>query len=251
MKRTSANLKTLARESLAGNFSLPVSAYLLITILTSVLSMIVTGFLDVSNTISLITSQILIYLFSLLSSLLMVGYDKMLLNLNRRQPYTLGNIFYAFSHNPDRFIVVNFLLLLAGILVSLPFDIPSYTSTSWNAMVLSLVGMLIRSLVSIVLAAFFGLANYLLLDYPEMGAMQALKESLRLMKGNKGRYVHLYLSFLPLTIVCIFTCYIGILWLLPYMQTTLAFFYMDITGELDNPVVDSENIQDNSFTNPF
>ena len=80
MKRTSANLKTLARESLAGNFSLPVSAYLLITILTSVLSMIVTGFLDVSNTVSLITSQILIYLFSLLSSLLMVGYDKMLLN---------------------------------------------------------------------------------------------------------------------------------------------------------------------------
>ena len=196
MKRTSANLKTLARESLAGNFSLPVSAYLLITILTSVLSMIVTGFLDVSNTVSLITSQILIYLFSLLSSLLMAGYDKMILNLNRRQPYTLGNIFYAFSHNPDRFIVVNFLLLLAGILVSLPFDIPSYTSTSWNAMVLSLVGMLIRSLVSIVLAAFFGLANYLLLDYPEMGAMQALKESLRLMKGNKGRYVHLYLSFL-------------------------------------------------------
>lgn len=125
MKRTSANLKTLARESLAGNFSLPVSAYLLITILTSVLSMIVTGFLDVSNTVSLITSQILIYLFSLLSSLLMVGYDKMLLNLNRRQPYTLGNIFYAFSHNPDRFIVVNFLLLLAGILVSLPFDIPA------------------------------------------------------------------------------------------------------------------------------
>lgn len=251
MKRTSANLKTLARESLAGNFSLPVSAYLLITILTSVLSMIVTGFLDVSNTVSLITSQILIYLFSLLSSLLMVGYDKMLLNLNRRQPYTLGNIFYAFYHNPDRFIVVNFLLLLAGILVSLPFDIPSYTSTSWNAMVLSLVGMLIRSLVSIVLAAFFGLANYLLLDYPEMGAMQALKESLRLMKGNKGLYVHLYLSFLPLTIVCIFTCYIGILWLLPYMQTTLAFFYMDITGELDNPVVDSESIQDNSFTNPM
>lgn len=35
MKRTSANLKTLARESLTGNFALPVSAYLLITIVTS------------------------------------------------------------------------------------------------------------------------------------------------------------------------------------------------------------------------
>ena len=251
MKRTSANLKTLAREALTGNFALPVSAYLLITIVTSVLSMVVTGFLDVSNTISLVTSQILVYLFSLLSSLLMVGYDKMILNLNRRQPYTLGKIFYAFSHNPDRFIVVNFILLLVGILVSLPFDIPSYTSSSWNAIILSMVGILVRSLVSIILAAFFGLANYLLLDYPEMGAIQAMKESLKLMKGNKGRYVHLYLSFLPLTIVCIFTCYIGILWLLPYMQTTLAFFYMDITGELDTPVVEAENVQDNSFTNPM
>ena len=96
MKRTSANLKTLAREALTGNFALPVSAYLLITIVTSVLSMVVTGFLDVSNTISLVTSQILVYLFSLLSSLLMVGYDKMILNLNRRQPYTLEIFFMLF-----------------------------------------------------------------------------------------------------------------------------------------------------------
>ncbi len=146
---------------------------------------------------------------------------------------------------------MNFILLLVGILVSLPFDIPRYTSASWNAIILSMVGILVRSLVSIILAAFFGLANYLLLDYPEMGAIQAMKESLKLMKGNKGRYVHLYLSFLPLTIICIFTCYIGILWLLPYMQTTLAFFYMDITGELDTPIVEAGNVQDNSFTNPM
>ena len=238
MKRTSANLKTLARESLTGNFGLPVSGYLLITVATSVLSMILTGFLDLSSTVSLVTSQILAYLFSLLSSLLMAGYNKMILNLNRRVPYTLGNIFYAFSHNPDRFIIVNFLMLLAGILVSLPFDLPSYTSTSAKAMMLSLVGILIRSLVNILLGTFFGLSNYLLLDYPEMGAIDSMRESLKLMKGNKGRYLHLYLSFLPLTILCVFTCYVGILWLLPYMQTALAFFYMDITGELDAPIIE-------------
>lgn len=247
MKRTSANLKALARESLAGNFGLPVSGYLLITVATSVLSMVLTGFLDLSSTISLVTSQILVYLFSLLSSLLMAGYNKMLLNLSRRMPYSLKDILYTFSHNPDRFIIVNFLMLLAGILVSLPFDIPSYTSTSMNAMMLSLVGILVRSLVNIILCAFFGLANYLLLDYPEMGSIEAMKESLRLMKGNKGRYFYLYLSFLPLTLVCTFTCYIGILWLLPYMQTTLAFFYMDVTGELDTPVIEPGSFQDDTF----
>ena len=247
MKRTSANLKALARESLAGNFGLPVSGYLLITVATSVLSMVLTGFLDLSSTISLVTSQILVYLFSLLSSLLMAGYNKMLLNLSRRMPYSIKDILYTFSHNPDRFIIVNFLMLLAGILVSLPFDIPSYTSTSMNAMMLSLVGILVRSLVNIILCAFFGLANYLLLDYPEMGSIEAMKESLRLMKGNKGRYFYLYLSFLPLTLVCTFTCYIGILWLLPYMQTTLAFFYMDVTGELDTPVIEPGSFQDDTF----
>ena len=243
MKRTSANLKALARAALLGNFGLPVSGYLLITVATSVLSMVLTGFLDFSSTVSIVTSQILVYLFSLLSSLLMAGYNKMLLNLSRKMPYSLKDILYTFSHNPDRFIVVNFLMLLAGILVSLP----SYTSTSMNAMLLSLVGILVRSLMNIILGAFFGLANYLLLDYPEMGAMEAMKESLRLMKGNKGRYLYLYLSFLPLTFVCTFTCYIGILWLLPYMQTTLAFFYMDITGELDTPVIESGNVQDDIF----
>lgn len=247
MKRTSANLKALARAALLGNFGLPVSGYLLITVATSVLSMVLTGFLDFSSTVSIVTSQILVYLFSLLSSLLMAGYNKMLLNLSRKMPYSLKDILYTFSHNPDRFIVVNFLMLLAGILVSLPFDLPSYTSTSMNAMLLSLMGILVRSLMNIILGAFFGLANYLLLDYPEMGAMEAMKESLRLMKGNKGRYLYLYLSFLPLTFVCTFTCYIGILWLLPYMQTTLAFFYMDITGELDTPVIESGNVQDDIF----
>ena len=164
MKRTSANLKALARAALLGNFGLPVSGYLLITVATSVLSMVLTGFLDFSSTISLVTSQILVYLFSLLSSLLMAGYNKMLLNLSRKMPYSLKDILYTFSHNPDRFIVVNFLMLLAGILVSLPFDLPSYTSTSMNAMMLSLVGILVRSLMNIILGAFFGLANYLLLD---------------------------------------------------------------------------------------
>ena len=240
MKRTSANLKALSRAALLGNFGLPVSGYLLITVATSVLSMVLTGFLDFSSTVSIVTSQILVYLFSLLSSLLMAGYNKMLLNLSRKMPYSLKDILYTFSHNPDRFIVVNFLMLL-------PFDLPSYTSTSMNAMLLSLVGILVRSLMNIILGAFFGLANYLLLDYPEMGAMEAMKESLRLMKGNKGRYLYLYLSFLPLTFVCTFTCYIGILWLLPYMQTTLAFFYMDITGELDTPVIESGNVQDDIF----
>ena len=68
-----------------------------------------------------------------------------------------------------------------------------------------------------------------------MGAIESMKISCRLMKGNKGRYFYISLSFLPLYIACIFTCYIGLLWLEPYIANTMAHFYMDVTGEIDNP----------------
>lgn len=238
MKRSSANLKTLARESLSGKYGLPILANLIIGVLTMFVSMLVTVFLDTSSTTSIITNQILLYMLSLLIALCNAGYAKMLLHMNRRQPYTIGNLFYVFSHNPDRFLVVNLLFLLVRILPGLPLDILSYTTSDATAsMVFSLLVILVQGLIGLVLSLFFGLANYLLLDNPEMGAIASLKESLRLMKGNKGRYLYIQLSFLPLTLASVFTCYIGLLWLIPYMQTTMAYFYMDVIGEPDTPKV--------------
>ena len=64
----------------------------------------------------------------------------------------------------------------------------------------SLGGSMIVSLVGLILSLFFGLSNYLLLDNPQMGAIESMKISCRLMKGNKGRYFYISLSFLPLNI---------------------------------------------------
>ena len=253
MKRSSATLKTLARKSLNGNYGIPILAYLIITALTVVVSMLVTGFLDVTSMTSIITNQILLYMLSLLMSLCNAGYSKLILSMNRKQPYTVGNLFYVFSHNPDRFLVVNLLLLVGQLILSLPLEILSYTSTGTASLYLSLFALILQALMSLLLGAFFGLANYLLLDNPEIGAIDSLKESLRLMKGNKGRYFYIQFSFIPLNLACLFTCYIGLLWLMPYIQTTMVYFYMDITGELDAPEIITEPPVDNpsdSFTQP-
>ena len=116
----------------------------------------------------------------------------------------------------------------------------------------SLGGSMIVSLVGLILSLFFGLSNYLLLDNPQMGAIESMKISCRLMKGNKGRYFYISLSFLPLYIACIFTCYIGLLWLEPYMADTRAHFYMDITGELDAPSPQEEPpVQEQPINSPM
>ena len=73
-----------------------------------------------------------------------------------------------------------------------------------------------------------------------MGGIQALKTSVRLMKGKKGKYFVLQLSYVPLLLLSIFTLYIALLWLLPYMNVADTAFYMDARGEFDRPDEDME-----------
>jgi hypothetical protein len=48
------------------------------------------------------------------------------------------------------------------------------------------------------------------------------------MKGNKGRFIYLLVSFIPLFLLGMLTCCVGFLWIIPYMQATLAQFYLDL-----------------------
>ena len=54
------------------------------------------------------------------------------------------------------------------------------------------------------------------------------------MKGNIWRYVKLNLSFIPLILLSVFTFYIALFWIMPYMEMSVTAFYRDLNGELDH-----------------
>ena len=62
--------------------------------------------------------------------------------------------------------------------------------------------------------------------------IQALKESVRIMRGKKGKLFYLQLSFIGIYLLGAIACGIGLLWVIPYMQVTMANFYRKITGEV-------------------
>lgn len=62
-------------------------------------------------------------------------------------------------------------------------------------------------------------------DNESMEAKVAVEESEKLMAGNRGKYVLLQLSFIGWAILSVFTLYIGLLWLIPYMQVAIVCFY--------------------------
>ena len=74
---------------------------------------------------------------------------------------------------------------------------------------------------------------FLMADDTELGGIQALKESARLMKGNIWRYVKLNLSFIPLLYYLCSRSILHFFWIMPYMEMSMVAFYRDLDGELD------------------
>ena len=83
-----------------------------------------------------------------------------------------------------------------------------------------------------IIAAYrYYMAPYLMAQHPEMGIREAVNESKRLMSGHKGRLFCLQLSFIGWALLASLTFGIGYLWLIPYVQTSMAAFYLDRTGQ--------------------
>ena len=91
-----------------------------------------------------------------------------------------------------------------------------------------IVGMIVYQILVIPLEMTY----YILADKPELKSTEAMKESLEMMHGNFGRYLMLKISFIPLMFLSVFTFYIALLWIFPYMAMTEVMFYRDLTGEL-------------------
>lgn len=81
-----------------------------------------------------------------------------------------------------------------------------------------------------IIAAFsYSMAPYIMAEDPNCGGYEALRRSKQLMKGHKMDLFLLELSFIGWSILCVFTLGIGTLWLTPYINTSIASFYRDIS----------------------
>lgn len=73
----------------------------------------------------------------------------------------------------------------------------------------------------------YAMTSYILVDYPELPANQAINLSRKMMYGRKFDLFYLYLSFIGWLVLCFLTLGIGLIWFVPYAQTTEASFYED------------------------
>ena len=244
MRKNLKGCKKLARETLAGNFTVPVVGSIAVAGMSVISSYISTALFPGDSLYAIIGGEVFSFILSLVICVFSAGLYRVYLNITRREKYSFGDFLYFFSHQPDHVIVASFVLALINLVTSLPMAWFSFTTDmgstveaqmNWavNYMLLTLLGFVLNLL----LAMPFSMSYYILADNPDMKGGQALKASAKLMKGHYFAYLRLLLSFVPWIIFSMFTLYLALIWLVPYIETCLAVFYRNISGEFDEPPV--------------
>ena len=100
------------------------------------------------------------------------------------------------------------------------------------------VGMILLIIPGIIFSFMFSQSYYILADDNSKSIVQCLKESAAMMKGYKFKYFVLSLSFLGWTILGLIPLGIGLLWVVPYMNVTMATFYLKVKNNYYEPNVD-------------
>lgn len=235
MKKSSSELKSLAKKLLSGHYGLLIGALLLLGGCEALISLILNLVFKADSTFSVVLYFLCTLIVGLLSGIFSVGYSKMLMDVSRGKDARLETLLFGFSHQPDRIILLSILLGLITFACILPGALLIGVGSALTILPLTLLGIfaLIGGLVfAFVLDYCYSMIFFLYLDAPEKGVIQLMRESRAMMRGNKGRAFYLDISFIGLALLCVLTCFIGYFWLLPYMSMTTVLFYRNLIGEI-------------------
>ena len=77
----------------------------------------------------------------------------------------------------------------------------------------------------------YAMTPFILEENPELDASAAIHRSRMMMRGHQFDLFWLFLGFLGWLILSLLTLGIGLLWLVPYMETSLAAFYEEVKAD--------------------
>lgn len=136
---------------------------------------------------------------------LAIGMTIFSLNIYRDNNPEIDNLFIPFKTNWVNSILAYFMM---GALV--------------------VVGFILLIIPGIIASLMFSQIFFIMGENKEMGAYDALVKSMNMMKGYKWKFFKINLRLFGLAILCIFTLFIGFIWLIPYQNIVFATFYYDI-----------------------
>ncbi len=188
--KTNSEIRAVAREELKGNWTNPVLATLIYVAICVAISII-----PLAGRIINLFVEIPFGLAFVVALLLFIRGDKQ---------NVINNMFKIFA-NYGRTLSVSLLTAIFTLLWTLLLIIPG-----------------------IIKSYAYAMTYYISQDNPELGADECINKSITLMNGHKMDLFLLDLSFIGWLLLGVLSCGIGLLWVIPYMQTSRAIFYEEL-----------------------
>ena len=231
---TSAELKARAKGQLLGKYGTVIPAVLAVEIIMLSISGVISFPLNPQTIPGAIGSFIVECLMQLLGGIFIAGQTYLYLNISCGGNIRVSDVFYGFTHHPDRAILIQLLQLLLMLAAYVPLFV---VLGLW--MVIDSIYMLIPVavtfcfglIVSVIISLMYSQSYFVMLDFPDFTALQCLRFSRRIMKGSKARRFYLDMSFIPLYLLGLLTCCIGLLFVIPYVNTTSSNFYLELMSK--------------------
>ena len=228
-----AELRAKARESLSGKWGLGAGASAIWFLI-----MVVGAFIPFLGSI----------VQFVISGPLAFGYRNIFLKISRQEDTELGVLFSGFSNFGIAWLV-NFVVGLISGLAGFAAAIPGIilvimgisvmeSSGSGEADPLFVIGMFVAFVPGIAVYMFmylrYSMAMFIAIDDPEVGTMNALNQSVEMMAGKKKKLLMLYLSFIGWYLLGMLAFLVGLLWVFPYIITSISAFYDDLGGSSES-----------------
>ena len=229
-KKTSAQLKQVARGIMLGKYRNAISILLASDLIINTISVL--SATSNESYVGIVIGLAISFILVLLGTILNVGQCSFYLNIACQQKYEFSNLFTGFKVHPDKIIITQVMIQLLSILPMLPAIIVMwYSFKAYNMIVVFLIGCLLFILgagLSWWIYLRYSQVYYLLLDFPDYSAKELMKMSWQLMKGHCGRLLYLQVSFLPFMLAGLISLGIGFLFIKPYQYMTYTLFYLDL-----------------------
>ena len=195
---------------------------------------------------------LLIALF--VSSPVQVGYQRFCLEVldGNESEIRVGTLFRFFKESYGKTIGLNIVHSLIMSLTFLPLwicmaigsiplfaNLPAMFTAPTADMImgellvffgLTLIGLVISAVISIPVSYAYSMARMIMADYPSVGAVEAMRLSRHMMKGNKWRLFCLDFSFIVWYLLGACACGLGIYVVIPYQCVAHAAFYNEISN---------------------
>lgn len=236
---TCASLKTMARRSLPGSYRVLVTSCILLTFCPQFLAMMLAD--QVSGWFTGLLAQCILFL---LVSVIRAGQIRMFLETARGRTCRLSDLLWSVRNHPDTPVYITVYLVIYHLGAFLPLGILMYLFrdamfnspfATAHTIYIPFVGsiplvpallLLIWIIPVIALNIRYALSFFIYADHPDYSAADILAESEGRMAGSSLFMLKLLLSFAGISVLGILSLGIGFWWIVPYMGTSAAHFYL-------------------------